>query len=970
MYHWEQEGLFAPAGKQLFFWGSGREMKDYLRQFLKEMQGMGLEPDEILLLSPYRETKNGLNYLLQEVFSGQVARPHLATLQGFCLEFLNREGHRIGLEDRPEVIRGWQEFLILKNLLPGLVPQGYDPTLWEENGLVGEILSFFNHLWGQGINPVEFRQRAHNFSGPQLLDLSIAYSKYADFCRQRGYLPLAAIAPLSFQLLQEHSFLLKKCREGRRLLIATDLDQLKPVQLQIVESLFAVFPYSLGLAFKGSGLSKKLKAGKSVQVIMGEELKREKKIQGYSNGEMENWGVAQKIGQLLAEGKYNPGEIAVFLGDTSRGQPLMKILAAMGIPCYTKFIGDTPLEPVLSFLSDYLEALMEPDNNEGQMKWLSSPLLGLDGLWLRRAFYRAQEQDRQLLDVLADTGKKPVKFFLHHLEGIRTACISPLEIVEELYEEYNLFQPHVDGPGEGKGQEVPEPLSKRQDFLLLARECEDLNHHFRGKDASLQEFLQQLEGAWPYLKREIRVAVGPGEGVMFALIRDAPKYMPGAAFLPAMAANIYPPQRIPAPLLGKGEWNELRDIFPHLELPPDFDPRRFHTEHRVALERGAAAADQAWISWARSYPEIEKTGPSDLLSENVEKRYKTEFKEEYHFTWPDPAPGATTRERLSDFYSQQISRGGAKPLPRAQEEPGQFGIYLKNLTPPIEGKRIAAQIDYFTPSAIRTYLACPRRYYYQNILKLKTPPYPRAQLGLFLHRVLEVFHRRFPSLFGVDEEIAGSYMEQVFKEIWLDMRSSFGKGLLSDFYRQEAKSICRAYLARELPNWEPGRWARVEETIDFTFRGNRLRGRWDRLDILPGGGWEIIDYKTGRDQTEGQRKREFLPREGEGPVDMQLIIYYLGARKKGISPEYFTWYRLSGLIGRSKVKRSLFFGEGKGGITPSDLEKAKGILTEILGEMRTNDYPPRPRNDRICKYCAFRFPCPGSQSLEEGEINE
>ena len=104
---------------------------------------------------------------------------------------------------------------------------------------------------------------------------------------------MAAIAPLSFQLLQEHSFLLEKCREGRRLLIATDLDQLKPVQLQIVESLFAVFPYSLGLAFKGSGLSKKLKAGKSVQVIMGEELKREKKIQGYSNGEMENWGVAE-----------------------------------------------------------------------------------------------------------------------------------------------------------------------------------------------------------------------------------------------------------------------------------------------------------------------------------------------------------------------------------------------------------------------------------------------------------------------------------------------------------------------------------------------------------------------------------------------------------------------------------------------------------------------------------------------------
>ena len=47
-----------------------------------------------------------------------------------------------------------------------------------------------------------------------------------------------------------------------------------------------------------------------------------------------------------------------------------------------------------------------------------------------------------------------------------------------------------------------------------------------------------------------------------------------------------------------------------------------------------------------------------------------------------------------------------------------------------------------------------------------------------------------------------------------------------------------------------------------------LRGRVDRVDRLPGGEYELIDYKTGRPKSEAQLAE-----------DVQLSLYAVGARE-------------------------------------------------------------------------------------------
>ena len=59
-----------------------------------------------------------------------------------------------------------------------------------------------------------------------------------------------------------------------------------------------------------------------------------------------------------------------------------------------------------------------------------------------------------------------------------------------------------------------------------------------------------------------------------------------------------------------------------------------------------------------------------------------------------------------------------------------------------------------------------------------------------------------------------------------------------------------------------------ERAFSFKLGPHLLRGRVDRVDRLPGGEYELIDYKTGRPKSPGQLVD-----------DVQLSLYAVGARE-------------------------------------------------------------------------------------------
>lgn len=112
----------------------------------------------------------------------------------------------------------------------------------------------------------------------------------------------------------------------------------------------------------------------------------------------------------------------------------------------------------------------------------------------------------------------------------------------------------------------------------------------------------------------------------------------------------------------------------------------------------------------------------------------------------------------------------------------------------------------------------------------------------------------------------------------------------------------------------------------FTFKLNadlKIGGTFDRVDRLPDGRIEIIDYKTG----------EKVPSQKEADADLQLGVYALAATKIK-----------SDILGKTpdQIKLSLYYFEGQKKITTyrtidqiSDLEKQ---LKDIRDDIEKSDF--------------------------------
>ena len=118
-----------------------------------------------------------------------------------------------------------------------------------------------------------------------------------------------------------------------------------------------------------------------------------------------------------------------------------------------------------------------------------------------------------------------------------------------------------------------------------------------------------------------------------------------------------------------------------------------------------------------------------------------------------------------------------------------------------------------------------------------------------------------------------------------------------------------------------------------------LRGRVDRVDRLPDGDYELIDYKTGRPKTQAQLRE-----------DVQLALYAVGAREAWrleASPAGLPLRprRPEGPAARPTTSTADW-------ITETVCEVADGILGQ--------GFEPTP-SYAACSICDYRIACPAAE---------
>lgn len=245
-------------------------------------------------------------------------------------------------------------------------------------------------------------------------------------------------------------------------------------------------------------------------------------------------------------------------------------------------------------------------------------------------------------------------------------------------------------------------------------------------------------------------------------------------------------------------------------------------------------------------------------------------------------------------------------------------------------KKLEQNLSY---SHISSFEGCPYQFYFRYVLRIPGFPSPSRSFGLTVHNTFREFYGRLmrankgfegfekpPDLEDLldiyDEKWRGEGYESRAQE---NRRYVAGKKALTKYYSE-------FYSGKERPVWLEGRFKVDVGKV-------RMSGVVDRVDEVKGG-FEIIDYKTGKVPKDRRKVQQ----------DLQIPIYVLAAEQLKYVPVIAASYLY--VEGGEKISIE---------VTDRMKEEARISVTGTIDEIRKMKFPPKP--GMLCSFCDYRNVC-------------
>ena len=296
-------------------------------------------------------------------------------------------------------------------------------------------------------------------------------------------------------------------------------------------------------------------------------------------------------------------------------------------------------------------------------------------------------------------------------------------------------------------------------------------------------------------------------------------------------------------------------------------------------------------------------------------------------------------KRLSPFIFEALGDSAVSAEPPLKSQQLSFLDYqpLKKQLISSPAQR-SVHIDYLSYSQIETFKTCPLHYKLKYIFKIPTPPSSAQSFGISMHATLKDFYigvktgkKQYKKL--IIEALKENWISEGYTSKSHEKRMfERGKNYLLDFYKKEFDSK-KIPITLEQPFIIP---------LDLPKSERRLKigGKIDKVDKLPGGKIEIIDYKTGAN----------IPTQKEIDHNLQLTFYALAAT--GINEEPFNKKP-------ENIKLSLYYFDNQKKISTTRTGKQlKEAIKEIIKwreEIEKSDF--KCSGHFFCKKCEYSLMC-------------
>ncbi|MEK7142666.1 MAG: PD-(D/E)XK nuclease family protein [Patescibacteria group bacterium] len=230
-------------------------------------------------------------------------------------------------------------------------------------------------------------------------------------------------------------------------------------------------------------------------------------------------------------------------------------------------------------------------------------------------------------------------------------------------------------------------------------------------------------------------------------------------------------------------------------------------------------------------------------------------------------------------------------------------------------------------SALDTFNRCPKKYQFQYLERVRVPEKPELFFGSLIHEVVQLALKKDPILPPIEELLAfykSKWQEEIFSSA-AEAKQYFawGENMIRHFHSSHKPGL-RNIVA-------------VEKRFLIPLGDHQLSGMIDRVDKLPFGAFEVIDYKTSKQ----------LPSKENIDQDKQLCMYHLAVE--------YLWPEAK------DIRLTLYFLKHNSQMTtkrrPDEIEEIKEhiIKTAAKIEKETDFFP---KANPLCDWCEYGHLCP------------
>jgi DNA helicase-2/ATP-dependent DNA helicase PcrA len=569
------------------------------------------------------------------------------------------------------------------------------------------------------------------------------------------------------------------------------------------------------------------------EYIAKNQNKQKINLAEFESGQVELFFLAEEIRRLIVEQKVEPKDIAVFFRNNADAKDIIDVLKKYEID-FRIPAGENVLDSVdIKKLIKILRLLDDTDNARLLFEVMNFDFFGLDAVDVMNIFYTGRKE------------RSCYQFMINNYEKIEPRKI------EELKNFVETLQNMINDNENKTFIEVLENIIKKSGMIAEI-----------AKSKNKFERLGDIKSFFDFVKEASK---NDHEYNSLKLIND----------IAEMAENGIKVTRENLDFDGKA-----------INLMTAHGSKGLEFEYVFVYK----CIDKHWSNGRNKdkLPVIEEVITSELPEEKVEEERRlfyvamTRAKNNLYLTWSKSyGTGEAKKETNKAMFVEEIGENHTYHLDTKKYHEQTivwlekyFGLIAKdNELPAVSREYVAKILENYalSPTGLNKYLKCPRKFFYEDILRIPKAKSAILSFGTAVHSAMENFYIDYKNNSELpDLQTLLIYYEQALK------REVMTKDELAN-YLKEGKEYLGAYFNFYQNDFQKPLYNEFSFSRGHLVLDDRviLTGKVDRVEMLEGtkDKVRVVDYKTTKPKSRNQIMG--LTKSGDGDYFRQLVFYKL-----------------------------------------------------------------------------------------------